>query len=420
MRKLPAFNFQLSILILLFSFFSSFSVLARDLSPNEEKALDYLRELCFEVTRYSLTDVATRPECSKLAEVSRFGTRLFSQRKILIPEMKSVYFCEFFDSERLGIIDCTFCPEDVYVSSDEPYFDWIDLVLASAGAQANPKNSNNSTDVTDGRKILEMLENNDSRGIEAQNENKDSDSLPQEASYTKKDGSLRRFSYDGEQLTVTKEDDDTVIVNYYGQKFIRKRFDSFYRLIRNERFKTGRKAKDLVLEDVIVYEYSPDSYIPEKTIEEIFSEKKRLESLYDSNGKLLLLTESHYDEDNELRTDKKTARRYDIQGRTEEEEVRLWNYKKNTFGKLSVDEHVMKTVYDYEALQGGNHSEPDIHYYEDGELHLERKHTSPESYSEKLFFEGGFSVEVLYENGIKKTEIIYLNNVEQRRRNFEY
>ena len=130
MRKLPAFNFQLSILILLFSFFSSFSVFARDLSPNEEKSLVYLRELCFEVTRYSLTDVATRPECSKLAEVSRFGTRLFSQRKILIPEMKSVYFCEFFDSEKLGIIDCTFCPEDVYVSSDEPYFDWIDLVLA--------------------------------------------------------------------------------------------------------------------------------------------------------------------------------------------------------------------------------------------------------------------------------------------------
>ena len=41
-------------------------------------------------------------------------------------------------------------------------------------------------------------------------------------------------------------------------------------------------------------------------------------------------------------------------------------------------------------------------------------------YSERLYFDGGFSVEVLYEDGLKKTEIIYQNDKEQRRREFEY
>ena len=63
---------------------------------------------------------------------------------------------------------------------------------------------------------------------------------------------------------------------------------------------------------------------------------------------------------------------------------------------------------------------PDLKFYEDGELHLERKYTSSDTYSEKLYFDGGFSVELLYDGGVKKTEIIYLDGSEKRRRDFDY
>ena len=102
------------------------------------------------------------------------------------------------------------------------------------------------------------------------------------------------------------------------------------------------------------------------------------------------------------------------------QEVVTWTYKKTFSGKFNRNERSVKSEYDYSSVTDENKNPPDLKFYENGELHLERAYTNSNSYSEKLYFEDGFSVEVVYENGVKKTEIIYINGKEQRRREFEH
>ncbi|MBQ8013135.1 MAG: hypothetical protein IJ257_01885 [Treponema sp.] len=453
MRKDCSFNFHISVLILLFSFFAGFPLFAADLSPGEEKALSYIRELTFEITRYNLTGLSSDPESVKFAEISKIGSKLLGSYSLRKEDHRPHYVCEYYFPEKTGIIDSTFCPEDLYAASDffsgidnveeaeveeeVPQYDWVDLVLqglqaSSSGSEKIPEEYS----MFDGQKVLEMLEKGDSRGIEAQSEDKAENDSPKEFTYEKNDGSLRRFSYDGEQFTAWREGENTVLVNFYGDKLLRKNFDSLYRLVKSERFKTAASAKKAQLESEISYEYEDESNIPKKSVEEEYVSKKRKENLFDANGRLLSLLEQHYEEreikqkgkksggeaekETLLLDDKKTSRIYDEKGRMTEEEIITWNYKKMFSGRYSVSKRTIKNDYDYTAVTEENNLPPDLKFYEDGELHLERKYTDTATYSEKLFFDGDFSVEVRYENGLKKTEIIYLNDVEQRRRNFEY
>ena len=121
-----------------------------------------------------------------------------------------------------------------------------------------------------------------------------------------------------------------------------------------------------------------------------------------------------------LLDDKKTSRVYDEKGRAVQQEIITWTYKKTFSGRFSRNQRSVKTVFDYSSVTDENNFPPDLKFYENGELHLERKYSGPNSYSEKLYFEDGFSVEVLYENSVKTTEIIYINGKEQRRREFDH
>ena len=228
-----------------------------------------------------------------------------------------------------------------------------------------------------------------------------------------------------------------MLVNFYGDKLIRKNFDSLYRLVKAERFKTGAAAKNITLETQIDYTYAEDSNRLKTSVEDMISLKKKVENEFDSNGRVTCKLESHYEErevksskkkaegdkpetEEVLLSDKKTERLYDESGRTVEEEVTTWSYKTNSFGRYITEERKIKNVYDYSAVSEENNVPPNMQFYEDGQLHLERKYTDSEHYSEKLYFDDGFSIELLYEDGLKKTEIIYVNDVEQRRREFEY
>lgn len=485
------YNFHRKVIFFI-SFFSLFliPVFSANLSSNEKKALSYIRELCFEVTRYNIAGLSSMPESVGLADISETGSRLLSQRKSFGSPRNSVYLFEYYNPEKIGIIDCTFCPEDLYVISEEEFyeenldaienledltdsfesektgetdekiqtgdkaqkFDWIDVLLQNLDSYSVPPASE-VFDVQDGSKILEMLENNDSRGIDGLEDSKLEEKLPQEFSYIQSNGDLRRFSYDGEQFTMWKYGDDTILVYFYGDKLIRKKFDSLYRLVKTEQFKTTNTAQKTSLETRLDYEYLGDNSLPSKSSEQLFSQKKKFVNKFDENGRKIYILESHYEEreiksskkkksenieaektDSEkdrkseekpktetvLLDDKKTSRKYDEKGRVIEDEIFTWTYKQNLSGRYSRQERSVKNIFDYSAVTDENNLPPNLKFYENGELHMERNYSAPNSYSEKLYFEDGFSVELIYDSGVKKSEIIYVNGKEQRRREFEY
>ena len=438
--------FHLKFFLGCLSFCFGFSPLfAGELSFGEKNALSYIKDVCFEAVRYNLTGLSSIPEAASLSEISRSGTEILARHMISNPGENPVFLFEYYNPEKAGIVDSTFCPEDLYVTSvpeeipEEneslvPEVDWIDLLLQGLSPSSGKESEN--IDLNDGSKLLGMLEGSDDRGIEGLEDSKIEDNLPQEFSYIKNDGSLRRFSYDGEQFSVWSEGDNIVLVNFYGNKLIRKHFDSLFRLVKNEVFRTASQARKMTAEKIIDYDYPGDSTVPEKSVEDLISDKKRIENHFDGNGRNVLKIEGHYEEKDEksskskkksdspkemvLLNDKNTSKQYDSEGRLTVEEFTLWSYKKNSFGKRIVEERKMRNEYDYSSVRDGGQMKPDLKYYENGELHLLRKYKSADSYSEKLYFDGGFSVEVIYVNGVKKTEIIYMNDVEKRRRNFEY
>ncbi|MCR4822298.1 MAG: hypothetical protein K5873_05450 [Treponema sp.] len=461
--KINAFLFSVMI------FFSSSPLFASEENAGEEKVLSYLRELTFEITRYNMTGLTIMAESIPLASISKFGSLLMSRPKIKESCLYPIYLVEYYNPEKIGLIDASFTSKDLFsvnessiqeedgkltdpsnlsekgLSQSVNEVDWVDLLLHSLDASKGGQGK--SLDINDGSHILEMLENSSSRGIDAAEEEKSESDLPQEYTYARNDGSLRRFAYDGEQFTSWMNGENTVLVNYYGSKLIRKNYDSLYRLTQSEKFKTSSTAKNTVLECLIKYEYEGESNIPAKSIEEKYSEKKRIESTYDEKGRYTCVNEGHYEEreiknkkTNQEKTekdsknedikekqketvfldDKKTSYKYDDEGRIIEEEKIFWNYKTHLSGRISTSTRIIKNLFDYSAVNEENKLPPNLDFYEDGQLHLQRRYTASSDYSEKLFFDGGFSVEVFYENGIKKMEIIYLNDKEQRRREFEY
>lgn len=457
--------------VIFFSFFACASLCAKELTANEKDALNYIRELVFEVTRYNASGISYLPQSRPLAEISKTASSLMLLQRSELYPLHTVYLCEFYNPEKTGIIESSFCPEDLITVSEEETelteseeledenlpdsdegeeasglkpkvkFDWIDYLLQGLDSYSDTEKTD-SFDVRDGSKILEMLEGGDDRGIDGLEESKIEDELPQEFTYINNNGNLRRFSYDGEQFTSWKENDDTILVNFYGEKLIRKKFDMLYRLVKTERFKVSGSAKNILLEDSIKYDYSGAHTLPSKSLEDNFAEKKRIRNEYDAEGRVTMLLESHYEErevksknknkaetsgktekaetETVLLDDKKTLKVYDEKGRTVGQEIVTWTYKKTLSGKFSRNERSVKTVYDYSSVTEENGLAPNMKFYENGELHLERKYSGTNSYSEKLYFEDGFSVEVIYENDMKTTEIIYINGKEQRRREFEH
>lgn len=427
--------------ILSFFICSHSALFAKEVSQKDDAALSYIRDFCFEITRYNATGMTVITDCIPLASSLKTASSLLLQHKVKDSVQNSLYICEYYLPQKRGIIDCSLTPENLYVVADsvlqetERQFDWIDMLLQGLTAH-NPALAE-KYDINDGSRILEMLEGGSGRGIDGLEEEKTDQSLPPEFVYTRSSGDLRRFSYDGEQFLSWKEGDDTVLVNSYGDKLIRKKFDSLYRLIKNERLKLAGSARNSSVENVISYEYFPDSSAVESLLEENFTEKKRVENHFDSKGRRISLLESHYEErevkskkkkkaDSKAETqtlllnDKKALFSYDEKDRLKEEEIFTWTYKKNLNDKYVTIKRSIKNVYDYSSVTEENKNPPDLKFFEDGELHMERKYTSSLNYSEKLYFDGGFSVEVLYEDGLKQTEIIYLNDVEYRRRSFEY
>ncbi|MBR1723340.1 MAG: hypothetical protein IJ727_12830, partial [Treponema sp.] len=379
---------KIRILCLFFLIFSFRGFSEAAFTSDEEKAFSYLRELNFDIIRYNATSLALYPQTFSLAKFSLLASKLMLQMK------DSHYLCEYYFPEKIGLIDCSFCPENLYAVSfseklgqDEEVienlenadFDWLDLMLE--GLKSYTGLSEEKFDLTDGSKLLELLEQGDSRGIDGLETGKIAEDNPQEFIYTKNNGDLRRFTYDGEQFTVWQEGENLFLVNFYGDKLVRKEFDSLFRLVKSETLKISGLAKNASATSSSSYEYQENSSSILRFIKENYSEKKRLENRFDASGKVIYSLESHYEEreipskkkkkadekaktENLLLNDKETSLIYDEKGRIIQEEIISWNYKKNLAGKYITEKTSQKNLYDYSSVTEQNNQPPDVSFFE--------------------------------------------------------
>jgi len=281
----------------------------------------------------------------------------------------------------------------------------------SVEADENLEGNKDSFDATD---LLLSLDGKDERGIESGDEHKEE--IP-EYIFNDRMGKVRRFSYDDEQ-TVTREyekkDGDNVnyiteVISAYKSKIKRKIYDEKFRLNSVEIFSLTTSAKDLSLISKKTYFYDEDSVNPSKSSEEYIKENKVIETKFNEKGLVLSFYEYSFDDEktkNKKIPVKKNVYKYDEQDRLTFEEKTIWNGE---------EKFVMKNTYNFTEVS----TNPDFSYFENGNIRLIREYENQNDYSEKTYFDDGFSVYTYFENSVKKFEIVYFNEVEIRRRYFD-
>lgn len=428
-----------------------------------------LQNLFFDATKYAITGFSKNQEIKKIAEInlnqikSLYSTKIarFNEKNRLV----SFYAAEILVPERTGEIDCLYDENDLISYEEtqikyENYYDfagdWIDqAILLSSMSGADEKNESqenvqNEDDEHDGQEILDLLEQGDNRGILEQDE-KNEEKEKKEFSYADKNGVLRRFYYDGEGMSVDSYDENIYITRTYGKEIVRKRFDKNYRLASEEKLSFDENPKKITLKDLKTYNYNSDSTVPSSMKEERFSDKGKnddilIETKFNEKGLAAEIKTGHWEnlddetekgkkskksDDKNDKNDKNTTRKkffddrlesylYDSQNRITEYELTTWSYKKNLLGRIVTES--VKTKYEYSYHDEKSDEEanipPDYKFYEDGVLRMERKYSAQDDFTEKLFFTDEIYVETVYQNGVKKLEIIYTNGKESRRREF--
>lgn len=261
---------------------------------------------------------------------------------------------------------------------------------------------------------------------------------------------LRLFSYGEEEFEVLKTfSGREMLVSVNADTVVRTVYDERYRV--KERLEFSDGASELTKRVSYRYDEESSHHAPISMTEEFISEKKERETVFTHDGKPLFVydyvlvskepesqqktdaadssgavddsPETVSDETPEKSVElvkvlsKKTARVYDDSGRLVSEEESSYTEREDRIhpGRKKMIVTVRKNVFIY---TNGLHS-PDFEFYENGVLRMRTKYSGDDQYTESMYFDGGFSVEVQYRHGRKVLERILLNGTETEVRNFD-
>lgn len=267
--------------------------------------------------------------------------------------------------------------------------------------------------------LLGQLDNRADPGIDG------ADSIAA-AQFTDSGGRLRRFVYGDEHFSVRAQDGGRTVTDSADGLIVRRQFDGDDRLTAQERFRIGAASRDLTLLSARTYAYHDGATLPYQMTEEITEGGKHTVTDYDENGFAIKRELSHYeqpasddtehtDAQRRLVQDKKIVWGYDDERRLVAEETTMYSYGKTATGREKVETDVIKKFYAYDGLGG---TKPDVSYFENEKLRMRTVYESENVYNEMMYFDGGFMVQVRYENGSKVREIVSVDGTELRRRTF--
>lgn len=369
-------------------------------------------EFFFEVTRFSISGFSTFPRAEEYASISNFPKEILS-RKFFDPK-KGTYllFAEMSRSEyskkRIGMIESSKTSEDIHKfafaklvkekkNHDESYFwDWIDEVLSIISA-----NSIQKENIRSGEEILSMMENIRSHAPSVDNG---------ELGFFDRNGNLRKYHSGEEEFFINKN----TYVNTFGNKISSYTYDNLFRLTKSEKMEMGESSKDMKKLLSKTFTYSGSSDYPSSSVEENFSKKTKINCSYGEKGLCATKDIFSYNENEKLVPQKKSKFSYDSEGRLVSEDSTEWNYTVDSKGKKKTEKIRARYELVYTELPN-----PNKKYYENGVLRVERVFLNEKDYDEIVHFDEGFRIVIHYEDGMKKTEIVYFGEREVRRRNLE-
>ncbi len=371
-----------------------------------------LSEFFFDLTCGTVTGIYKDSSLEQFRPLTKEGAGF-----LMIPFMtengcRRLY--EFIYPQKLGVIESVCEVDDLSIAPAETLSP-IDVILLYW-------NSQNQKDIADGTDILSMLEgSSDDAGAEG-NQKKE----PVEVINVDREGGLRKYSFDGEQVSFQSFNEFNVFVNAADDKVTREFYDSNWNLAKKEIYNNPARTSQLKLKKSIGYFYDGDQKL-QSTTEENKEDMTRILTEYNSIKKPVLSDGIVYKEitrtPKEIENNKPVQYRelpsfkkqwvYDEQNRLVEFNSETYTFTDEKFKKKEVS--YKKYEYQYDKLS----ENPDTYYYEENKLRVKTEYKSQTSYNETLYFDEGFSVLTQYEDGFKTLEVIYANDVELRRKTFD-
>ena len=366
-------------------------------------------EFFFELTRVAITGVSQIDGMEKYIPLTKQGASL-----LLLPvwnreSLSFDYFYEILYPQKKGVIQSSFLYEDC-VSSLDIFYNRIDSIILSW-------NVNSTLDYSADDDILALLDNKDGQAKVDEEE--------VEITNVDKNGSLRKYSFLSEQISVSQFNDFNVLTDASDEKVKRLFFDSEWNLVKKEVFNNPSFSSRLELKSTTDYFYNDNTLL--NSIEENKTLNKRIEIEYSPARKPVLVESFHYEEVE--RTAKEKEEEKPIEYKSVKDYKKIWTYdEQNRIIKLedtsysasqkdSVQTKDFTKVYEYKYTEKS--SMPDSFYYENEKLRVKTIYSGEKEYTETFYFDGDFSVETEYEDGFKMSEVIYNAGQILRSRSFE-
>lgn len=365
---------------------------SKELSEEEILRIDNLKHLTAQLNLYALCG-----NCElKYPETYYYPEMLkeFVNNTVLV-DGKSLLFAEKYSPSIVGITAGSgFCDE---LDNGE----WIESLIISIeeeriAEQITGLEEDFETDLTDSMNAAqEDIERMLSEEV-AYNE------------YLDSNNDLQFMEYDEEIFIPKKVEDGFIIIHSDKTNVTRSKYDNLYRLVEKENWKIDA-ALNSILESTDTYEYYPETYKISIKINE--SENKKQIFYYNEDAQVYK-TQDYKKQNDALYILSESFRSY-AEGKIISDEKVEYTYK-GDFKKLDY-KFSKKYIYAYNEED----IPADYKYYENDILKMQSSYTTKNDYVSMIYFDGGFSVETIYESGKRIKDIYYQNNEVTRIKEYE-
>ena len=224
-----------------------------------------------------------------------------------------------------------------------------------------------------------------------------------------------------------KKDGKRSLIITSNEKVKRFFYNEHFYLYYAEYWHIGKKVSESNLERVVYYLYPEENSLTDykklnyklETREYVITEKKYIQTFYDSSSRVIEKNEFSLITDSEklefkftenfvkpsipARKDYTYLFRYDEAGRVvQEDEVHL--FYRNDYTLRNTKTYIRKNVYDYV----NENIPPVTTFYENNVLRMKTVYTSDKDYVQNIYFDSDTYVKVQYKDGRKVSEVFYV------------
>ncbi len=436
-RSFWEFNVRMRRIFFVILIFSAFFAAA-------EEPTDRCRRFFFELWRYEYSGVSELPDIGRAAGVSKSPAQMAA--RITWTRHKGVLrLADALFPEYAGVWDASL-RYDAAADSGA----WIDSLGLSAAsftlavfpADADtPKTDRTDEPPPESSDILSLLEKapppNDAPPPKASGENGELNALsilPAEKqisggewNFTDSNRALRLHVRNDEAFAVQKTESGRTAVRADNKRAVRSRYDDSMRLIARETWDFSKGADAAFIAKSERYDYGDGTKLRSAVILE---DSARTETTYDAEGRAVRTDFFQPEKDKtpadatppadgaaapkkEALLQNTTRFIYNAEGKIAEKQQEKYHYKDGAL--LANETENIRDVFEYKTPD----AEPNHFYYENGILRMKTIYTGVDTYIASMYFDGGYSSEIHYEEGQRTKDLFFLNGTLLRSKTHE-